>query len=65
MASAPVARVPSVIVPIVAGGLSGVLTQPGAGPESGARRAAADGVAPLGVLVDGQAEMASARYARG
>jgi len=60
MASAPVARVPSVIVPIVAGGLSGALTQPGAGPESGVRRAAAGGVAPLGVLVDGQAEMASA-----
>jgi hypothetical protein len=53
MASAPVARVPSVIVPIVADGLSGALTQPGAGPESGARRAAAGGVAPLGVLADG------------
>jgi hypothetical protein len=53
MASAPVARVPSVIVPIVADGLSGALTQPGAGPEPGARRAVAGGVTPLGVLADG------------
>ena len=38
---------------------------PEPGPEPGARRAAAGGVTPLGVLVDGQADMASARYARG
>jgi hypothetical protein len=35
------------------------------GPESGALRAVARGVAPLGVLADGRADMASARYARG
>ena len=34
-------------------------------PESGARRAVAGGVAPLGVLADGRVDMASARYARG
>jgi hypothetical protein len=35
------------------------------GPEPGARRAVAGGVTPLGVLADGGADMASARYARG
>ena len=42
------------LCPIVAGGLSGALAQPGAGrPAPGARRAVAGGVTPLGVLADG------------
>ena len=53
MASAPVARVSSVVVAIVAGGLPGALTQPEPGPEPGARRAVAGGVTPLGVLAGG------------